>query len=690
MADDPFKYFRIEAQELLEGLSRGVLELEKGAWNEELLARQLRLAHTLKGAARVVKLPKIAEQAHAIEDVLAPYRDDQQPLRRQHVEHLLELVDAIAAALRSLGVAPGLPSGQPIAAAPPRAPDEPFETVRVELGEVSELLEGIAETGSSVGALFGHAGDLERAERLARSLADQLALRRHGARGDDAEQGGLSALAEELQASLARVRRKLSSGLERTQGELEQVRSRANRMRLVQAKTIFAPIERGLRDVAEGLGKRVTFAAFGGENRLDGHVLDALRDALIQMVKNAVDHGIEPEAERVRLGKPPVGGVTLAVERRGHRITFTCADDGRGVDVEAVHRSALERGLASAAEVAALERAESLRLIFQPGVSTHQGVTQVSGRGVGLDVVREVTARLKGELGVESERGRGTTLRITVPMSLSSMTALMVDAGGAEVAVPLDAVYRTLRLADGEITNAGEGDSVVFEGRAIPFVSLSDLLGRGGGFAARRPVWSTLVVRSGADHAAIGADRFLGTTEVVVRPLPQMCGALPMVAGACFDGQGVPQPVLDPKGLVDAARRRARAGRGELAAPPRKAPLLVIDDSLTTRMLEQSILESAGFEVHLATSAEEGLQKARERRYGLYVVDVEMPGMDGFEFVRRTRADPTLGKTPAMLVTSRAAPEDRQRGAEAGASDYMVKSEFDQDRFLATIRRLVG
>ncbi|HEY3495485.1 MAG TPA: response regulator, partial [Polyangiaceae bacterium] len=224
------------------------------------------------------------------------------------------------------------------------------------------------------------------------------------------------------------------------------------------------------------------------------------------------------------------------------------------------------------------------------------------------------------------------------------------------------------------------------EGKLIPFVPLAAAL-KGEPVLDRARAWSAVVVGAGERLAAIGVDRLEGTSEVVVRALPAVIDADALVAGAALDASGNPELVLDAAGLV-AAAEQARGGSEDGRAPP--PPLLVIDDSLTTRMLEQSILESAGYVVDLAVSAEEALEKARARRYGAFIVDVEMPGMDGFEFVTRTRADPELSKVPSILVSSRSAPEDLARGERAGASDYIVKGEFDQRRLLDTLRKLLG
>jgi two-component system chemotaxis sensor kinase CheA len=271
-------------------------------------------------------------------------------------------------------------------------------------------------------------------------------------------------------------------------------------------------------------------------------------------------------------------------------------------------------------------------------------------------------------------------------VSLTALTALHVEAGGAVAVLPLDAVRSATFLETSRVTPTAEGAAIAWDGALVPFVPLANVLGRPASSEPRR-AWSAVVIESPRGRVALGTDRLVGTADVVVHPLPAFMELDAAVAGAALDGEGNPRLVLDPAGLV--ATMRGRVSREEEARAPR-APILVVDDSLTTRMLEQSILESAGYEVDVAVSAEEALDKARARRFGLFLVDVEMPGMDGFEFVRVTRSEPRLSSTPAILVTSRSAPEDRARGMGAGASAYIVKSEFDQGRLLATIEELLG
>jgi two-component system chemotaxis sensor kinase CheA len=331
----------------------------------------------------------------------------------------------------------------------------------------------------------------------------------------------------------------------------------------------------------------------------------------------------------------------------------------------------------------AMTAEELVARVLRGGVSTSPRVTEVAGRGVGLDVVREVVARLRGEVHADHRPGQGLSVELAVPVSLTAIDALLVEASGVAAAVPLESTARAVRVPRGAVGRSPDGDFIAVDGGAVPFAPLARVLGAKETQAA---AWQCVLVEGGSSTVAVGVDRLLGIATVVVRALPELTFARPMVAGASFDAVGTPQLVLDPDGLAESVR-------GQIAMPAplaerRRLPVLVIDDSLTTRMLEQSILEAAGYEVDLAASAEQGLQMARRRKYGLFLVDVEMPGMDGFTFIETTRNDPFLREVPAILVSSRASQEDRRRGEEVGARAYIAKGEFDQNQLLSTLESL--
>jgi len=675
---DPYRYFRVEARELLEQLGRGVLDLEKGAGDAQTVPRLLRLSHTLKGAARVVRQAQIADHAHALEDVLAPLADAAGAVPRAPVDAMLKLLDDIGVRLGALAQAPDAESPAPGKPVTEEAPG----TLRADTAEMDALLEGVSQTHAQIAALRRSQGAAERARGLAEQLVEQLSLRR--GRGERPAGHPSQSTAEELHAVLGGLGRGLADCVDQMDRELRQVRDTAEQLRLVPAAALFTALERSARDAAQTVGKRVIFEGRGGDVRLDAEVLGAVQGALLQMVRNAVAHGIESEGERIARRKPVEGRITVDVARQGRRVVFSCTDDGGGVDLDGVRRAAQRKGwLAPAAQ--ALDAQALLQLLLRGGLSTAKVVSEVSGRGVGLDVVRDAAERLGGEAAVHTAAGQGTTLRLTVPLSIASLEALIVETAGMAASIPLDAVRRTLRYGAHEIARTARGDSMLHEGQVIPFVLLSRLLQpaalpRTGRFG------SAVIVEGAGAMVAIGVDRLLGTARVVLRPLPALAPATRVVAGASLDVEGSPQLVLDPDGLASAAQL---AGAQPQRPEAERAPVLVVDDSLTTRMLERSILESAGYIVHAAVSAEDGLEQARRHRHALFLVDVEMPGMDGFSFIEQVRADPALRDVPAILVTSRSSPEDRRRGQEVGAQAYIVKSEFAQTEFLQRVRELV-
>jgi two-component system chemotaxis sensor kinase CheA len=305
-----------------------------------------------------------------------------------------------------------------------------------------------------------------------------------------------------------------------------------------------------------------------------------------------------------------------------------------------------------------------------------------------LDVVREAAERLDGEVTVRTEKEGGTTIELMVPLSLASFEGLLVEASGITAAIPIDAIHETTRVSSQQLVQSPAGGSILQGGDNIPFVplartiapALTQLDGASG-------PWTAVIVKGQTARACLAVDRIIGTETVVLRPLPALAPAIACVAGASLDVEGNPRLVLEPDGLVAAAQ----GVRPESAAAEKARPsILIVDDSLTTRMLEQSILESAGYDADLACSGEEALEKARATRYALFLVDIEMPGMDGFTFIERIRVEPDLKGVPAILVTSRSSPDDQRRGREAGAQGFIIKSEFDQGMLLDRIRRLVG
>ncbi|MBB5190746.1 two-component system chemotaxis sensor kinase CheA [Silvimonas terrae] len=659
MAKDPYRFFRIEARELVDQLSSGIIALEGTQVDPAVLARLLRLAHTLKGAARVVKQGDIADLAHAVEDDLAPWREGGQIIAPGPVGQALRRLDAIDAALASL------PGTTEDAVASPI----PARQSRTDPAEVNELLDGLGEIGRELTSLSELGTTIAQINNLAGALAAKL----------DGPHAGVASVLADLAAGAAR---NLSASTDRIDRELRQARDTTERLRLVSAASLFSTLERTARDAAQSVGKQVSFEASGGEAMLDGQVLDIVQNALVQLVRNAVAHGIELPGERIANGKPPAGQLRLRVARQGYQVAFHCTDDGKGIDFDAVRAQAIRQGhlppTSPTPDTAAL-----VALLFKGGLSTSGSLTQIAGRGIGLDVVREAAQQLNGNLRADTSKGSGTEVILTVPVSLAAMDALLVDLDNQRAAIPLDAVRATQRLSPAEIARTGEGETLLHEAQLIPLLSPRLFNDRP---AVSDTAMSAVILAGAQDAIAIKVDRLVGTQSIVLRPLPAFAPADPVILGSYLDNEGTPCLVLDPTILAATPRQHGVASPGQMVPA---LPILVVDDSLTTRMLEESILSSAGLPVATAASAEEALEMMQQQRYALFLVDVEMPGMDGFTLVQRIRADPQQHGTPCILVTSCNSDEDRRRGERAGAAAYIVKGEFDQVDFLRRVRTLV-
>ena len=692
MARDPFHYFRIESREHVDGLTAGVLELEKRNDDCDVAARLLRHAHTLKGAARVVKQVEISELSHAIEEILGPVRDGQRIASREDINKLLQLIDAIADGIKALSDSdPSVGAG---ADRPPASGTvgEPtvakLDAVHIEIAELDPLLHGIWEARIKLGLLRDQSATLDRLIQSAHSLTDEAQVPRTGAMvAHTSGAGGVGAVADDIHTTLKQLRQTIVDVADKNGRELLQLQDRALQLRLLPASSVFGSLARAARDTADGLGRQIEFRTHGGDNRLDAHVLRALHDALLHVVRNAVSHGVERSDERVAAGKPPAGRVEVSVERRGNRVIFVCRDDGRGVDIDRIRQAAIDRGLHSAAEDTPLSLEDAVRILLRGGVTTAASVNEHAGRGIGLDVVRETVDRLKGDVEMQSTPSTGTTVTLSVPVSLESMSVLEVEVAGQRICIPFEAIRGVLLVPDSDIARSPEGDSIIFEGVHTPLLSLRRLLFPTASAELSSAAARIVVIKAGQVQAAIVVDRPLKRSAIILKPLPTIVGRLDFVMGSCLDASGDPIPVLDPSSLVEAA---GGSGSATIPAEPQaRHRVLVIDDSLTSRMLEQSILETAGFDVDVAASGEQALARVKQQSYAIFIVDVEMPGMNGYQFIEQVKSDPDLRDIPAILVTSRAGQEDRARGESVGAAAHIVKAEFEEAGFLRTIRRLI-
>ncbi|NJP04546.1 MAG: hybrid sensor histidine kinase/response regulator [Chloroflexaceae bacterium] len=486
----------------------------------------------------------------------------------------------------------------------------------------------------------------------------------------------------------------------------DRLHDKIRRTRMLPVSTLFNPMRLQMREMARAAIKQVVLEIDDGGAEADRQVLERLREVLLHLLRNAVDHGIEATGVRHAMQKSPVGLIRLQAAVSGDYLTIAVSDDGAGLDLEVIRQQALHTGLVSETELARMSETELIDLIFLSGFSTRKTVTNLSGRGVGLDIVRSQVERMHGQVQVESKKGQGCCFTISVPLLLTSSHGLLLKVGKATYMIPIESVQRIVPVISGDVQTIEGRPALVVEGRPIVLMHLSSLLSvddkvsqyqtgeQNTALKQNGQSWA-LLLGSGERQVACMVDAVLGEQELVVHRLPPPLQRLRFIAGATILADGSVIPILD---LVDLLR--AVMGQRHMVhlvtepeAVQRRHRVLVADDSITTRTLEKNILEAAGYHVQLATDGLEAFEMlhrgTEEGTYELLLSDIDMPRLNGFELTQQVRSDPQLKHLPVVLVTSLDTPADRQRGIASGADAYIVKRGFDQQTLLETIAHLI-
>lgn len=723
--------FRDETWENLNLLEQGLTTLEANPGDTALLDRMLRAVHTTKGSAKIMGFAEINRLAHQIEDVLGAIRKGELALTPEVGNILLRASNGIRALTMArlegrgeavdlagllaelqglLGVKEARPEAAPVVTVTAPSAGLARETMRVDMEQVDRLSRLVGEARLLQEQTRSHQDLLEElllaqeeTKRAFRSLKETLETFRDRLRPRQIEE--LSRRLEELERRLGEqedrgstLSRQHAAWLERSTLNLSELQQQVLSIRMVPIGSLFEVFPGVVRRLAGECGVEVALEVRGAEVELDRRVLDLLREPLVHLVRNALSHGIEPPEERARLGKPPRGRLVLEAQALGRRVHIRVQDDGRGIDLEKVRRIAVERGLLEEREAAHADERTLLELLFRPAFTTRPQADEMSGRGVGLDVVQATMRRLNGLVQVETRPGQGTTFTLDVPLTLATIPVLLVEAAGETLAIPSGVVRGLVRWQPREVVLV-EGRPVLYwQERPLPLLSLAEALGLS-------PVSSEegrrVAVIAGSDghQVALAVDRLLDETETVVRPLGEILGRSPYFSAATISGTGQVIPILDLSGLLRARPAAPiRAERPPEEMPPPSAPpsprdpprILLVEDTLITRELERSILEAAGYRVETAQDGLDALQKLERGTFHLVITDIEMPRLDGLELTARIRQDPRWASLPIVIITAYADEERRRRGMQLGAQAYITKSRFDQGNLLETVAHLVG
>jgi two-component system chemotaxis sensor kinase CheA len=706
MTDEAFRerlraIFGEEAREHWAQADGGLVELEQAGTGQRdpLVERLLKVLHTLKGAARTVDESELERLCHALEGMLAAVRGREGGATAEQ----FDLLHRAAAAARQVVDAPGLRSRKvagmlaaqidaaagdmPAPAEAPQPVPEVHEEAEAPMDETeqSRADERIRVDGRSIDAIRAQTEGLLPVQLKLRHHVDEVRLL---AAGIATRRREGNAVFDDEAARIELACAQLATGLENTGKELHGVCARLFEAvldtALVPAAAAFGELPALVRNLARGRGKEVRLETLGASVDLDRRVLGVVREALIHLVTNAVDHGIEAPAQRTQAGKDPAGRIEIAVTQRGARmVSVYVRDDGAGIDTEAVAR----RAGVDDAELAQLSEQQRLQLALRAGVSTRTEVTSVSGRGVGLAIVADKVAASGGQLIVASVPGGGSSFELLLPVGVASLRALVVEVAGSRYALPLAGLEAVHSAAQAAIRTV-EGRETVLSGcRVLPLVRLAALFGTTRPDADQGVV---IVAHAGGQAFAMLVDAIVAEQDLLPKPLGPLLRRVRWFSGAAQLGDGTLAPVI----ALDDVAGRGLAGTESLPAAPappaRPRKVLVVEDSVTSRLLLKHILEGAGYAVDTAVDGLDALPRLRTGRFDVVVSDVEMPNMDGLALTANIRATPATAELPVILVTSLQTPEQREAGLRAGADAYFTKGSFDQDRLLATVRRVAG
>lgn len=748
--------FRVEAEEHIQAIASSLVELEKAPTAEAraaVLESTFRSAHSLKGAARTVNETEIASLCQPLESVFAAFKHAEISPTPELFDLLHKVVDTLGSLLRFLdpdspaaakpsvtglvhsleaslkrrpSLKPPVPVAKPAgnASAPGTeiAARDMAETVRVSTARLDSVLLQAEELLSAKLASAQHAAGLRRLQTHSSewkkkwtSLRSDVRALRHSLEGKKNGNGNGGAHAGPQLARLAEFldwNRDFVESIETEVMDLTSIAEHDQRsvgamvdnlldeMKKVVVQpfsTLLDVFPRFVRELSREQGKEVDLVIHGGEMEIDRRILERMKDPLIHLVRNCIDHGIETAAVRAQKGKPPRGTITIGISPRdGGNVEILISDDGAGIDIAGLKAAASKAGILAPGNAQTLADRDALQLATQTGISTSPIITDISGRGLGLAIVEENTEKLNGALAIESGQGSGTTFRITLPLTLARFRGIVIRVEESLFVLPTSSVERVARIAEEEVRTVGNRETIALNGEAMSLVRLGVVLAlpRKAAGETRDDILQVVVLASGGLRIAFAVDEIRNEQEVLVKTLPLQLGHVRNISGATILGTGRVVPILNVPDLMKSAVQAGETGAGASPAPTREAAsrkqsILVAEDSITSRTLLKNILESAGYAVETAVDGIDAFTKLRAGEFDIIVSDVDMPRLNGFGLTAKIRADKKFARLPVVLVTALDSREDREHGIDVGASAYIVKSSFDQSNLLEVIRRLI-
>ena len=677
--------FLREAQEHLQSLQTKLLVLEKEPGNGELIHELLRNAHTLKGSARMLGFEEISVVGHRMEDFLKEMEDGERAVDSASIDLLLQGTDAICRMTEAL-------------AAGKESPID-IEKFIAAFDQGLSTADAVLETSNSQEQeVFGDTvrTSVKTLDSLVNLLGELIInKKRFEDRSAELKDLGRTAEADVTGEKLREFQRSLEEDVLYLGYIIQELHAEAMALRMLPLKTITEGFTRMVRDLAKAQGKEIAFEIRGDHIGIDRLLLESLKPMFLHMLTNAVDHGIEHPDVRVAKGKPAKGTIRLTAHHEGNNVVIEIRDDGAGMDPAKIKATALKRGVIDHEEAEMLRDEDALYLTLRPGFSTSEIVTDISGRGVGMDVVKMNIEKVKGNLTLKSVVGSWTEAQLTLPLTLAVIDALLISCSGEQYAIPLSYVQETVRIRSSDIATVAGKEVVTIRNATVPLFSLSGILGVDSGNEVISGGKVAAVVLKQRDQViACSIDANHGTSEIVVKGLGGQLKRVRHTFGATVLGNGYPALILDVSDIFATAEGTSTTGLRRALIESQKVvsrgKVLVVDDSITTRTMEKSILTAKGYDVTIAVSAEDALEKVMAASFDLVISDVEMPGLNGFQLTAKLRSIDEYRNIPVIIVSSLSKDEHKRKAIEAGAQAYIVKGAFEQGTLLDTVETLIG
>lgn len=712
--------FKIELHEQLQIITEALLYLEKNHQEDTEFFKKIdavfRAAHNMKGASRGLGIDNVGKIFHHLETLFSNIKNKKILITPDIVDLCLESVDALNSAMRAFinheklpfdldDLAARLDSDNAVKAeaapinkhySPNDEQNNASTTIRVSLealDQISALMEEIQVNKISMDENYL---ELNKISFHIQKLTD---INKHISTEGFVDKNLQKIMQinkinlDEINVAIRQLLKSLSPHINEFAMLSNSLQNEFRTLRLVPASELLRTFPRSVRDLAHELNKQVELEIKGEDVKIDKMILDGLKDPLIHLLRNAIDHGIEPVETRKKQGKPDAGHVRIQITEEGNQVLIIVQDDGAGIDVKKITEVAEKKNILSHAELENMNKDDCLEVIFKPGFSTKEIITDVSGRGIGLNVVKENLENLKGNVSVQTELGKGTTFLLRVPLTLTSERGLMITCGGDVYAIPISHIEKVLTLTAQQIVDVSASQAIILDKHPIPLRSLANILHVESAELLNKEKYAVIVLKKTWQTAAILVDEIKGEKEIVIKPLQAPLSNSSFFAGGTLAANGKVILVLNTNTLIDMALHTQTVHRVNVQDDSQqekiKPKILVVDDSITTRTMEKNVLEYKNYDVMTAVNGKEAWDLLQKENFSLLITDASMPVMDGFTLTEKVKQSPSLSKLPVIIVTSLDSPAEKKRGIDAGANAYVVKNEFESDALIKIVEQLI-